>query len=92
VVPVRVRNGNSFAVSGRLGARRKGARTKTKGFDLRAAARKTVKLQLPRNLQRLLVRKRRLALRLSAVVQDPAGNQRSVVKTVKPRLKTPRRR
>ena len=92
VVPVRVRNRNSFAVSGRLGARRKRARAKTKGFDVAANARKTVKLKLPRKLRRLLVRKRRLALRLSAVVQDPAGNQRRVVKRVKPRLKRPRRR
>jgi hypothetical protein len=86
-----VRNRNSFAVSGRLGARRKRARTRTKGFDVRANARKTVKLKLPRQLRRLLVRKRRVALRLSAVVKDPAGNQRSVIKRVKPRLKRPRR-
>ena len=91
VVPVRVRNRNSFAVSGRLGARRKRARVKTKGFDVGANARKTVKLKLPRKLRRLLVRRRRVALRLSAVVQDPAGNQRRVVKSVKPRLKRPRR-
>jgi hypothetical protein len=50
----------------------------------------TVKLKLPRNLRRLLIRKHRLSLRLSAVVEDPAGNQRSVARTVKPRLKTPR--
>lgn len=91
VVPVRVRNGNSFAVSGRLGAKRKRARTKTKRFSVRANARKTVKLKLPRSLRRLLVRKHRLTLRLSAVVQDPAGHKRSVVKTVKPRLKSHRR-
>ena len=91
VVPVRVRNRNSFAVSGRLGARRKQSRAKTKGFAVAANARKTVKLKLPRKLRRLLVRKRRVALRLSAVVQDPAGNQRRVVKRVKPRLKRPRR-
>ena len=60
VVPVRVRNRNSFAVSGRLGARRKRARAKTKGFDVAANARKTVKLTLPRKLRRLHVRKRRL--------------------------------
>ena len=90
VVPVRVRNRNSFAVTGRLGARRKQVRTKIKGFDVRANARKTVKLKLPRKLRRLLVRKRRVALRLSAAVKDPAGNQRSVVKRVKPRLKRPR--
>jgi hypothetical protein len=92
VVPVRVRNRNSFAVSGRLGARRKRARAKTKSFDVGAGARKTVKLKLPRKLRRLLVHRRRLALRLGAAVQDPAGNERRVVKKVNPRLKRPRRR
>ena len=62
VVPVRVRNRNSFAVSGRLGARRKRARTKTRTFEVGAAARKSVKLKLPRRLQRVLVRRHRLAL------------------------------
>ena len=90
VVPVRVRNRNSFAVSGRLGARHKRARTKTKGFVVGANARKTVRLKLPRKLRRLLVRRRRLALRLTAVVHDPAGNQRRVVKRVKVRLRRPR--
>ncbi len=92
VVPVRVRNRNSFPVSGRLGARRKQVRAKTKGFSVAANARKTVKVKLPRKLRRLLVRKRRVALRLSATVRDPAGNRRSVVKRVNPRLKRPRRR
>jgi hypothetical protein len=91
VVPVRVRNRNSFAVSGRLSARRKRARTKTKAFDVRANARKTVRLKLPRKLRLLLVRRHRLALRLRAVVRDPAGNKRTVVKRVKVRLKRPRR-
>jgi len=92
VVPVRVRNRNSFAVTGRLGARRKRVRTKAKRFNVAADSRRTVKLKLPRKLRRLLVRRHRVALRLAAVVKDPAGNQRTVVKRVKPRLKASRRR
>jgi hypothetical protein len=91
LVPVRVRNRNSFAVKGRLGAKRKRARTKTKTFKVGAAARKTVKLKLPRSLRRLLISKHRVTLRLSAVVQDPAGHKRTVVRSVKPRLKKQRR-
>jgi hypothetical protein len=92
VVPVLVRNGNAFRVSGRLGAKRNRTRTKGKLFAVAPKARKTVKLKLPRNLRRLLIRKHRLSLRLSAVVEDPAGNQRSIAKSVKPRLKIRRRR
>jgi hypothetical protein len=91
VLPIRVRNRNSFAVKGRLGARRRRARTKTKPFNIRAGAHKTVKLKLPRSLRRLLVRKHRVTLRLSAAVRDPAGHKRTVVKSVKPRLKSHRR-
>jgi hypothetical protein len=91
VLPIRVSNRNSFAVKGRLGARRKRARTKTKLFNVAAHARRTVKLKLPRSLRRLLVRKHRVTLRLSAAVRDPAGHKRTVVKSVKPRLKSHRR-
>src|SRR5262249_48915355 len=91
VLPIRVRNGNAFPVKARLGGKRKRAGTKTKRFTVKAHARKTVKLKLPRSLRRLLVKKHRVTLRLSAVVQDPAGHKRTVVKSVKPRLKTHRR-
>jgi hypothetical protein len=90
VVPIRVANRNAFAVKGRLGAKRKRARTKTKTFTVKAHARKTLKLKLPRSLRRLLVRKHRVTLRLSATVRDPSGHKRTVVKSVKPRLKSRR--
>ena len=92
VLPIRVRNRNFFQVSGRLGAKRARTRTKGKRFVVAANARKTVKLKLPRSLRRLLVRKHRLTLRLSAVIEDPAGNKRTLAKNVKPRLKIHRRR
>jgi hypothetical protein len=91
VVPIRVRNRNSFTVKGRLSGKRKRAHTKTKRFSVAAGKRKTVKLTLPRSLRRLLISKHRVTLRLSAVVQDPAGHKRTVVKSVKPRLKKHRR-
>jgi hypothetical protein len=99
-VPVRVRNGNSFPIKGRLRARttarfrtrRGGARhfvklRSSKVFTVRAGARRTVKLKLPRFLRRRLARTGRLSLRLVARVRDPAGNTRTVRKRVKPRLR-----
>jgi hypothetical protein len=51
----------------------------------------TVKLALSKALRRELARKRRLVLRLSVAVQDPAGNRRTVRHQVTPRLKARRR-
>jgi hypothetical protein len=45
-----------------------------------------VRLRLPRSLRRLLARERSLSLQLTARVQDPAGQTRSVTKAVRPRL------
>jgi Ca2+-binding RTX toxin-like protein len=85
---VRVSNANSFAVSGTLAGRR--ARLRAKSFEVPANARKTVRLRLPRTLRRQLARRRRLVLGLSASVRDPAGNTRTVRRTIRPRLKPAR--
>ena len=97
---VRVVNRNAFKVSGRLSgrttravavAKRRRIKLATKAFTVAAGSRKTVKLTLPRTLRRLLARRGRLSLRLSARVQDPAGNTRTVNKRVTPMRKQPRR-
>jgi uncharacterized membrane protein YccC len=44
----------------------------------------------PAVLHRELARKRKLVLQLSVVVQDPAGNRRTVRRQVTPRLKARR--
>jgi hypothetical protein len=46
-----------------------------------------VKLRLSRALRRLLARKHKLSLRLTAKVHDPAGNTRTVKKLVAPKLR-----
>jgi hypothetical protein len=84
---VRVANGNGFDVSGTLS----GVRLRAKSFVVPAGARKTVKLRLTRTLRRQLARKRKLSLRLAANVRDPAGNTRTVRRTLTVRLKTPAR-
>lgn len=98
-VSVRVANANDFAISGRLsgrtirkvtGARKRRVTLKAKPFDLAAGSRRVVRLKLPKPLRRVLKRKRKLALRLTASVTDPAGTTRTVSKKVKPKLKPKR--
>lgn len=98
---VRVTNGNAFAVRGRLSgrtatrvsaSRRRRVKLRARSFDLGARSGATVKLALPRTLRGLLQRRGKLALRLTARVVDPAGNERTVAKRVAPRLKGTRRR
>ena len=104
-VPVRIGNGNTFTVKGRLlgqttrrqRVRRRGARRfvklpSSRTFTLRAGTRRTVRLRLPRFLRRQLASRRRLSLRVAARVQDPAGKKRTVRKGIGPRLRRPRRR
>jgi hypothetical protein len=96
---VRVANANGFEITGRLsgrtanpvGARRRHIGLKAKAFTIGATAKKTVRLRLPRPLRRLLRSHRKLKLRLTAQVKDPAGNSRSAKQKVTPRLKTKRR-
>ena len=84
---VLVTNKNKFAITGKLSGKRRHVKLKAKRFSIAARAKKTVKLKLPKPLQRILLRKHQLTLRLSAAVKDPAGNLRTVTKTVKPKLK-----
>jgi hypothetical protein len=95
---VRVVNANAFPMSGRLSgrtvkavavAKRKRIKLGTKAFTVAANSRATVRLKLPRALRRVLGRRGKLTLRLSARVQDPAGNSRTVAKRValKPKRK-----
>jgi DNA-binding beta-propeller fold protein YncE len=90
-VRVLVSNANAFGVSGTLTGRTAKAKLTTKRFTVPATSRTTVRLALSKPLRRELRRKRKLVLRLSAVVQDPAGNRRTVRRQVAPRL-TARRR
>jgi subtilisin-like proprotein convertase family protein len=86
-VRVRIANANGFAVSGELSAKSAGKpRLRSKPFAVRAHAKTTIGLRLPKALRRLLKRKHRLSLRLAAKVKDPAGHGRSVSKAVKPIL------
>jgi hypothetical protein len=98
---VRVSNANAFAVTGKLSgqttkkvavSRKRRIKLKAKSFKVGAHATKTVKLKLPKALRKLLKRKHRLSLRLTAKVKDPAGHTRTVKKTVKPKLKKKRKR
>jgi Ca2+-binding RTX toxin-like protein len=98
---VRVADANGFAITGTLSsrtaskvsaaARKRVVKLKAISFRVGARAAKTVKLTLPKALRRLLKRRHSLALRLTAKVTDPAGNTRTVRKTVKPKLKRKRR-
>ena len=102
-LPIVVSNANGFPISGAVagrttklvsGAQRRRARLKLKRkrFQVGARARKTVKLKLSRKLRRVLKRQGKLSLRLTATVRAPAGNSRTVRKTVSPKLQKKRRR
>jgi hypothetical protein len=84
-VKVIVSNGNGFKVSGRLSART----TEAVVFVVHARARKSVTLKLSKTLRRLLERNRKLSVRLSAKLSDPAGHTRTLRKKVSLRLETP---
>jgi DNA-binding beta-propeller fold protein YncE len=101
-VPIVVSNANGFPVGGGLSgetakavaAKPKRRRLKLKTRTLRVAANRetTVKLRLPPTLGRLFKRNGKLMLRLKARVRDPAGNARTVTKTLAPRLKRKHKR
>jgi hypothetical protein len=85
---VLVTNKNKFAITGRLSGKRKHVKLRAKRFSIAAKAKKTVRLRLPKPLQRVLKRKHQLTIRLRAAVRDPSGNLRIVTKTVRPKLKS----
>jgi Tol biopolymer transport system component len=99
---VRVRNRNRFAVYVRLsgrtvrrvsrGGRKRRVRLRTRSFNVNGRARRTVRLRLPRAVRRLLRRRGKVSLRLTARVTGPAGKTRTVKKRVTPRLRKKRRR
>jgi hypothetical protein len=84
-VKVVVGNGNGFRVSGRLAAQT----TEAAAFAVDARARKSVALRLSKTLRRLLERNRKLSLRLTLKVSDPAGHTRTLRKKVSLRLENP---
>jgi hypothetical protein len=79
-LPVRVTNGNGFAVRGRLAAKG-GARR----FMVAAGGRATVHLRLSRALARRLAHRGRIAVRVRATLTDPAGGTRIVARRLSPR-------
>lgn len=102
-VPVVVTNGNGFPITGRLsgrstrrfaarGRRMRRVSLRSKALTVAAFRKTTIRLSLPAKLRSALRRRRKLGLRLSAAVRDPAGNSRRVTKTVTPRLKARKRR
>jgi hypothetical protein len=92
---IRVVNANEFAINGTLAgrtanridtARKRRVKLRTKAFTVPAKTGKTVKLKLPSALRRSLARRGKLSLRLTGRVKDPAGNLRTVKKSVAPKL------
>ena len=95
---VRVINANIFAIRGSLSAEtahhgpisgKGGSAHNSAFFSLRAQARKTVAVTLPKPLRRQLGRAGRVALILVASVKDPAGTRRGVEKNITVRLRPP---
>jgi DNA-binding beta-propeller fold protein YncE len=95
-VPIVVRNANAFAVRGRLSGERvarpgqRSVRLPAKRFRVAAGQRTTLNLRVPAALRRELVRTGRLRLRLTASLRDPAGDARTVNRTLTPRLRRAR--
>jgi len=76
---VRARNGNAFAVTGRV--RVQGSR-RAQALQLAADGAATVRLVLPAQVRRALARRHRARVTISAVVVDAAGNARTVSRRV----------
>ena len=98
-VKIRVANANGFATTGKLwgssvvrsSMAARAIKLKPKAFTVAAGGSKVVKLRLPRALRRVLRRRGKLPLRLTAKVMDPAGTARTVKKRVVVKLKLSRR-
>jgi hypothetical protein len=96
-LPIMVTNANGFTVNGQLSVqtaravaakpKQRPIKLKTKTFRVAARRKTTVKLRLPTTLSRLLKRNGKLTLRVRAKLHDPAGNARTVTRTLSPRLK-----
>lgn len=90
-VRVRIRNTNSFSVTGSLSGRtaskvmtsRLGyVKLKSKRFSIKAKSRKTVVLKLQNSLQMIVAQQGSLKLRLTAKVKSPARKTRTIRKKV----------
>lgn len=79
-VPVAIANANGFPVTGTLAGRRP-LKPRRQSLTLAAGARRVIRLPLTKPLRR------KRALRLTLVVQDPTGNRRTIRVTVRPRRK-----
>lgn len=88
---IRIRNRNSFSITGSLGGRTASkvltsssgyGKLKAKRFKIKAKGRTTVVLKLPGSLQMIVAQQGGLKLKLAAKVKSPAGKTRTVRKTV----------
>ena len=87
-VRVLVTNGNAFPVTGSVSAARARKITiRAKPFSVRAQAKKRVSLKLPKAARKQLKRTKKLSVRLTLKVKDPAGNTRTIRKSFVLRLK-----
>ena len=87
-VKVDVTNANSFPVSGSVAAAPARSITiRSKPFAVRAQAKKRVSLKLPKAVRKQFKRKKKLAVRLTLRLKDPAGNTRTVRKSFVLKLK-----
>jgi hypothetical protein len=100
-VAIQIANANPFAVSGELSGQpsrgsglhqKRPPRLSAKAFTVPAEAKLTVSLSLPKVLQRLLARRHKISLDLSATVTDPSDNQRTLKQTVVEKLKAKKKK
>jgi uncharacterized delta-60 repeat protein len=79
---VRVTNHNRFAIDVTLSGRTRRIALKATTVRIPAGATRTIGLDLPKALRRLVQARGALKLRLTSTVRDPSGNTRTVSKTV----------
>jgi hypothetical protein len=79
---VTVRNANTFAISGSIGGRSRGARLAAKRFAVAPRGRTRVALRLSARQHARLAHTGRLAIALTARVIDPAGDARRVARAL----------
>jgi hypothetical protein len=81
-VGITVRNANTFAISGSIGARSRGVRLAAKRLAVAPRGRTRVALRLSARQHARLAHTGRLAIALTARVIDPAGNARRVARAL----------
>jgi hypothetical protein len=80
-----VANANGFRVTGRLTAQRRRVALQSKSISVAAGAKQTIRLELPKQLTRMLRREGKLTLRVRSSLHDPAGSTRTVTRAIRPR-------